>query len=79
MVSKGVAKECASSVLPLATPTRMYMNGTLRSWLTYIALREKHGTQMEHMLIAKDAKKIFCGQFPIIAEAMGGLNTDWEI
>jgi len=78
MVSKGVAKECARSVLPLATPTRMYMNGTLRSWLTYIALREKHGTQMEHMLIAKDAKKIFCGQFPTIAEAMGGLTTDWE-
>jgi thymidylate synthase (FAD) len=79
MVSKGVAKECARSVLPLATPTRMYMNGTLRSWLTYIALREKHGTQMEHMLIAKDAKKIFCGQFPTIAEAMGGFMTDWEV
>jgi thymidylate synthase (FAD) len=79
MVSKGVAKECARSVLPLATPTRMYMNGTLRSWLTYIALREKHGTQMEHMLIAKDVKKIFCGQFPTISEAMGGFTTDWEV
>lgn len=79
MVSKGVAKECARSVLPLATPTRMYMNGTLRSWLTYIALREKHGTQMEHMSIAKDIKKIFCGQFPTIAEAMGGFSTDWEV
>lgn len=79
MVSKGVAKECARSVLPLATPTRMYMNGTLRSWLTYLALREKHGTQMEHMLIAKDIKKIFCGQFPTIAEAMGGFSTDWEV
>jgi thymidylate synthase (FAD) len=79
MVSKGIAKECARSILPLASPTRMYMNGCLRSWLTYIALREKHGTQMEHMVIAKAVKQIFCGQFPIIAEAMGGLTTDWEI
>lgn len=79
MVSNGVAKECARSILPLSTKTRLYMNGTLRSWLTYIALREKHGTQMEHMLIAKQAKKIFSEQFPIITEAMGGLATDWEL
>ena len=79
MVSRGVAKECARNILPLATPTRMYMNGTLRSWLTYIALREKHGTQMEHMAIAKDIKQIFCGQFPIVGEAMGGLVQGWEI
>lgn len=79
MVSNGVAKECARSILPLSTKTRLYMNGTLRSWLTYIALREKHGTQMEHMLIAKQAKKIFSEQFPIITEAMGGVTTDWEL
>jgi len=79
MVSNGVAKECARSILPLSTKTRLYMNGTLRSWLTYIALREKHGTQMEHMLIAKRAKKIFSEQFPIITEAMGGVTTDWEL
>jgi len=79
MVSNGVAKECARSILPLSTNTRLYMNGTLRSWLTYIALREKHGTQMEHMLIAKQAKKIFSVQFPIITEAMGGVTTDWEL
>ena len=78
MVSKGVAKECARNILPLASPTRIYMNGSLRSWITYIALREKHGTQMEHMQIAKDAKKIFCGHFPTIAEALGGSN-DWVI
>jgi len=78
MTSDGVAKECARSILPLATPTRLYMNGTIRSWLTYIALREKHGTQMEHMAIAKDIKTIFCGQFPTIAEAMGG-EDPWEI
>lgn len=78
MTSAGVAKECARSILPMATPTRLYMNGNLRSWLTYIALREKHGTQMEHMLIARDIKTIFCGQFPIISEAMGG-DAPWEI
>lgn len=79
MVSNGIAKECARGILPLSTKTRLYMNGTLRSWLTYIALREKHGTQMEHMLIAKQAKKIFSEQFPIITEAMGGVTTDWEL
>lgn len=78
MVSNGIAKECARSVLPLSTPTRIYMNGTIRSWLTYLALREKHGTQMEHMVIAKDIKKIFCAHLPVIAEAMGN-ELDWEI
>ena len=69
MVSNGIAKECARSVLPLSTPTRIYMNGTIRSWLTYLALREKHGTQMEHMVIAKDIKKIFCAHLPEIGRA----------
>ena len=78
MVSSGVAKECARNILPLASPTRIYMNGSLRSWITYIALREKHGTQMEHMQIAKDIKKIFCGQFPTIAEALGG-SDEWIV
>ena len=78
MVSSGIAKECARSVLPLSSPTRIYANANLRSWITYIALREKHGTQMEHMAIAKDIKTIFCGQFPTISEAMGGENP-WEI
>jgi len=79
MVSNGVAKECARSILPLSTQTRIYMNGSLRSWLTYIALREKHGTQMEHAQLAKEIKQIFCSQFPIISEAMGGMQTEWEI
>ena len=69
MVSNGVAKECARSVLPLASPTRLYANGTLRSWIHYIQLREAHGTQMEHMKIAKEIKAIFTEQFPVIAEA----------
>ena len=79
MISNGVAKECAREILPLATPTRLYANGTIRSWITYIALREKHGTQREHQVIAKDIKTIFCGQLPSIAEALGGADNDWEI
>lgn len=70
MVSTGVAKECARNILPLATPTRLYMNGSLRSWIHYLLLRESHGTQMEHQIIAKQIKQIFCNEFPIIGEAV---------
>jgi len=79
MISSGVAKECARSILPLASPTRLYVNGTIRSWITYLSLREKSGTQQEHMNIARDIKKIFCGQLPLIGEALGGAEVDWEI
>lgn len=79
MIDDGIAKECARFVLPLATPTRLYMSGNLRSWITYISLREKHGTQKEHMLIAQECKKIFCVEFPIIAEALGGYEQEWKI
>jgi len=71
MLDRGVAKECARFVLPLATPTRLYMTGTVRSWIHYIDLRSANGTQKEHMDIAKGAKSIFCDQFPAVAEAMG--------
>jgi len=70
MLDEGVAKECARFVLPLATPTRLYMSGTVRSWLHYIELRTGHGTQKEHMEIANDCKSIFSEQFPTIASAM---------
>ena len=70
MVSNGVAKECARSVLPLSTQTRLYMNGTLRSWIHYIQLRCDPGTQFEHRQIADRIKTIFCKQFPIIGEAV---------
>ena len=72
MLEAGVAKECARFVLPLATPTRMYMTGSVRSWIHYIELRSAHGTQKEHMDIANSCKKIFVEQFPVIAEAL-----DW--
>jgi len=72
LLSHGVAKECARFVLPLATPTRIYMSGSLRSWMHYIDLRSGHGTQLEHMEIANQCKEVFKEQFPVIAEAM-----DW--
>ena len=73
MLEKGVAKECARFVLPLATPTRIYMSGSARSWIHYINLRSGHGTQKEHMDIANECKSIFVEQFPSVAEAM-----EWE-
>jgi thymidylate synthase (FAD) len=70
MLEAGIAKECARFVLPLATPTRLYMTGSVRSWIHYIDLRSSHGTQKEHMDIANECKCIFAGQFPIVAEAL---------
>ena len=70
MLDKGIAKECARFVLPLATPTRIYMTGSVRSWIHYIDLRSAHGTQKEHMDIAHQCRDIFAEQFPICAEAL---------
>ena len=72
MLQEGVAKECARMVLPLCTPTRIYMTGSCRSWIHYINLRSANGTQKEHMLIAKAVKKIFIKQFPAVSDAL-----DW--
>jgi thymidylate synthase (FAD) len=72
MLDDGIAKECARFVLPLACPTRLYMSGSLRSWLHYIDLRSANGTQREHMDIALECKRIFTEQFPVIAEAAWG-------
>jgi len=73
MLDQGIAKECARFVLPLAVPTKIYMTGSVRSWIHYIDLRSANGTQKEHMDIANDAKRVFCEQFPICAEAL-----DWN-
>ena len=70
MLQAGVAKECARFVLPLATPTRIYMTGSCRSWVHYINLRSAHGTQKEHMDISNACKKIFIEQFPAVSEAL---------
>jgi len=78
LLEADVAKECARFVLPLAVPTRIYMTGSCRSWITYIALREKSGTQKEHMDIAKSCKAVFGEQFPTCYEALGG-SDEWSI
>ena len=71
MLENGVAKECARFVLPLATPTRLYMTGSCRSWIHYINLRSAHGTQKEHMDLVESVRKIFTEQFPTVSEALG--------
>ena len=70
MLESGVAKECARFVLPLATPTRLYMTGSCRSWIHYIQLRSAHGTQKEHMDIANACKSHFIQHYPTVAEAL---------
>ena len=72
MLESGVAKECARMVLPLCTPTRIYMTGSCRSWIHYINLRSAHGTQKEHMKIAEACRDVFIEQFPVVSEAL-----DW--
>ena len=79
MLEEGVAKECARMVLPLCTPTRIYMTGSCRSWIHYIDLRSAHGTQKEHMDIAQACKTVFIEQFPIVAEALEWRNGVVEI
>ena len=71
LLANGIAKECARFVLPLATPTRIYMTGSVRSWVHYIDLRSAHGTQKEHMDLVENVRKIFVEQFPIVSEALG--------
>ncbi len=70
LLSLGIAKECARFVLPLATPTRIYMTGSVRNWIHYIDLRSANGTQKEHMEIAQACKEVFIEAFPICAEAL---------
>ena len=73
MLKRGVAKECARNVLPMCVPTKMYMSGSVRSWVHYIDLRSANGTQKEHMDLANECKEVFVEQFPIIAKAL-----DWS-
>jgi thymidylate synthase ThyX len=86
MVSQGIAKECARNVLPLGTQTKLYMNGSIRSWIHYLQLRCDPGTQFEHRQIAEWIKQIFCKEFPIIGEAVFQQGTpvkpevnEWQI
>ena len=74
MLDAGIAKECARFVLPLATPTRLYMTGSVRSWIHYIDLRSAHGTQKEHMDLVEEIKAVFCKQFPTVSQALNWLS-----
>jgi thymidylate synthase (FAD) len=74
MIADGIAKECARFVLPLAVPTRLYMSGTIRSWIHYINLRSSHGTQKEHMDIANNVKNIFIQQLPVVSQSLEWIN-----
>jgi len=74
MLKDGIAKECAREVLPMAAPTRLYMNGTIRSWLHYCDLRTSNGTQKEHALIAAQIQDILYSELPNVCEAMWNIN-----
>jgi thymidylate synthase (FAD) len=74
MVSNGVAKECARDVLPMSSPSRLYMNGTVRSWLHYCDLRCGNGTQLEHQVIANQVKAILMNSLPTVSQAMWNIS-----
>jgi thymidylate synthase (FAD) len=73
MLGAGVAKECAREVLPLSTPTRLYMNGTLRSWIHYTDLRCANGTQKEHQQIADQCLELVKECFPLVSKALSSI------
>ena len=70
LLEDGVAKECAREVLPLGTPSRLYMSGTVRSWMHYCDLRQANGTQLEHQQIALEARQILQECLPVVSAAM---------
>ena len=75
MLSAGVAKECARDTLPLCTPTKLYMNGTLRSWIHYCDLRCGNGTQEEHRAIADAIRGLIEHEYPLVYKA--AFNEEW--
>ena len=70
LLDNGVAKECARMILPMNSPTKLYMNGNIRSWIHYLKIRCGNGTQKEHMEIANKIKDIFKKELSIIYEAV---------
>lgn len=70
-LDKGIAKECARVLLPLGTRTKLYMKGSVRSWIHYLEVRTDRSTQKEHRDIAEAIRTIFCDQFPVTASALG--------
>jgi len=76
LIEKGVAKECARFILPLTTQTRLYMHGTVRSWIHYLEQRLDLHAQKEHRLIAEEIKRIFCEVYPDTAAALNNFNPE---
>lgn len=76
LLTAGVAKECARNILPMCSPTTIYMTGNIRSWINYINLRASNGTQKEHMQVAEECKKLFVQELPIVAEALGWKKSE---
>lgn len=74
MLQAGIAKECARMILPMCSPTTIYMTGNIRSWINYINLRAANGTQKEHMEVAELAKQVFTEQLPIVSKALGWVS-----
>lgn len=74
MLKMGIAKECARMILPMCSPTTIYMTGNIRSWINYINLRAANGTQKEHMDIAELAKQVFTEQLPVVSKALGWIS-----
>lgn len=74
LLKRGVAKECARMILPMCSPTTIYMTGNIRSWINYINLRASNGTQKEHMEVAELAKQVFTEQLPIVSKALGWIS-----
>jgi len=76
LLEAGVAKECAREVLPMAAPTKLYMNGTIRSWLHYCDLRTSNGTQREHAQIAAQIQDLLYQHLPYVSAAMWNRDLD---
>jgi thymidylate synthase (FAD) len=76
LLDQGVAKESARFVLPLATPTRIYMKGSVRSWIHYLQLRTTSGTQKEHRDVAEAIRCVFICEYPDVAEALEWTRSD---
>lgn len=74
MLNAGIAKECARFILPENMPARIYMSGSVRSWIHYIQLRSSNGTQKEHMEVANKCKEVFIEQLPIVSKALGWIE-----
>lgn len=70
LLDNGVAKECARMILPMCTQTTIYMTGSIRSWIHFLAIRDDGHAQLEAQLIAKEIKKIFITECPVISKAL---------